>query len=75
MRFGAPSGKRCKVTGRVQHLYMESDGAGEEIFLTRLDQALDAGPEAVRSIRVELTDGRELSLQFPVGEVVDDEDA
>jgi hypothetical protein len=68
MRFGAPSKTRCPSTCRVQHLYMESDNGGEEIFLTRLNEALDGGPEALKAIRVELSDGRELSLVFPVGE-------
>jgi hypothetical protein len=72
MRFGAPSRTRCPSTGRVQHLYMESDNGGEEIFLTRLNEAIDAGPESIKAIRVELSDGRELSLVFPVGESQDE---
>lgn len=72
MRFGAPSKTRCPHTGRVQHLYMESDNGGEEIFLTQLNNALNNGPESIKSIRVELADGRELSLIFPIGESQDD---
>lgn len=71
MRFGAPSKTRCPLTGRVQHLYMESDNGGEEIFLTQLNEVLSRGPESIRSIRVELANGRELSLIFPVGESSD----
>jgi hypothetical protein len=43
-------------------------------LLTRLNEALDGGPEALKAIRVELSDGRELSLVFPVGEVSSDGD-
>lgn len=60
MKFGVPSKGRCDTTGRAKMFIFYAENCADELWLTRLEKALN-GQLATR-MTIELEDGTEINL-------------